>query len=107
MRAYNKYLIKEDDEFNSANYPNLINELTCINKAIEGVPNAFQTDILISYTKNHSLQLEWIKANPELTELVTYDALPISNMEALFEASHKNSAFRHQFEAYLISCFCC
>ncbi|MDQ3845389.1 MAG: hypothetical protein M3342_15480 [Bacteroidota bacterium] len=87
MLTYTKYLIQESDQFDSTNYPHLVGELICINKALTMVPNAFQAEIIISYTKNHSLKLEWIKANPEFVQLVTSGALPISNIEALFEAS--------------------
>ncbi|MBD0376508.1 MAG: hypothetical protein ICV51_12855 [Flavisolibacter sp.] len=105
MITFTKYLIKDSDEFHSANYPNLVSELACIHKALTNVPNAFRANIIISYTKDHSLNLEWIKANPEFAQLVTSGALPISNIEALFEASTKNLVFRQQFEEYLKSSF--
>ena len=107
MPTYVKYVVKETDQFDSANYPNLISELSCINRSLTRVPNAFQADIIISYTKDRALKLEWIKANSEFAHLVTSGALPVKNIEALFEASHKNSVFRHQFEEYLKSSFCC
>jgi hypothetical protein len=65
----------------------------------------FMYDMLISYTKKHSINLEWIDANPKFTELITSGDLPLSNIESLFEASAKNTSFQQQFEQFLRNCF--
>ena len=101
MRPYTKYSIKDTDVFDSGNYPQLYTDLTRIKEGTAHTPDAFKADILISFTKNHSLKMEWLNANPEFAELVTSGALPIRHMEALFEASHRNSFFRNGFEEYV------
>ncbi len=65
------------------------------------MPGAFKTDILISFTKNHCLSLEWLKANPEFARLVTCGGLPTGNIESLFAASAKNTFFQQGFELFL------
>jgi hypothetical protein len=101
MRHYPKYLVKAEDVFDSFNYPQLEQDLNEINEATINVPQTLKAEILISYTKNHSLKNEWITANPQFSELVTTGELPISRISSLFEASSKNSVFQKQFEKYL------
>lgn len=101
MRHYPKYLVKAEDEFESFNFPQLERDIIIINKASVDIPQTLKADILISYTKNHSLKNEWISANPEFAELVTAGAVPTSNIASLFEASTQNSNFQQQLEKFL------
>ncbi|MCU7552645.1 hypothetical protein OCK74_26230 [Chitinophagaceae bacterium LB-8] len=101
MRHYPKYLVKADDEFDSINFPQLVQDLNQINEASVNVPQTLKAEILISFTKIHSLKHEWINANPMFAELVTTGELPIGNIASLFEASSKNSYFQQQFERFL------
>lgn len=101
MRYYPKYLVKDSDKFDSYNYPKIVEDIIVINEATMNVPKTLKADILISFTKNHSLKNEWITANPEFAKLVTTGILPVNNIAFLFEASSKNSFFQQQFEDFL------
>jgi hypothetical protein len=101
MLHYSKFLVKAEDEFNSLNYPLLVQELDQINEASVHVPQTLKAEILISFTKNHSLKHEWIATNPKFTALLTSGTLPTGNIASLFEASSKNSLFQKQFELFL------
>jgi hypothetical protein len=105
MRHYPKYLIKTGDEFDSFNFPQITKDLNEINAVSVNLPCTLKAEILISYTKDHSLKNEWISANQEFAELVTTGALPIGNIVSLFEASSKNSFFQQQFEKFILESF--
>lgn len=101
MRHYPKYLVKTEDEFHSFNFPQIEQDLDQIKEVSINVPHTFKAEILVSYTKNHSLKQELISANPLFAGLVTGNILPIANITSLFESSSRNSFFQKQFERYL------
>jgi hypothetical protein len=101
MRHYTKFLVKPEDEFDFSDFPQIELDIDQINEASVNVPQTWKAEILISFSKDHSLKHEWITANPRFAELVTTGELPINNIIALFEASSKNSIFQKQFELYL------
>lgn len=101
MKHYNKFLIGVADEFNQVNYPSVNNEISLINEKVGAFPVYFKTEIIISFLKDHSLQSDWIHANPQLTELVTSGTLFTGNIESLFDSCRNNPVFRHDLEAYL------
>jgi hypothetical protein len=101
MLHYSKFLVKAEDQFNSFNYPLLVQDLDQINEASVNVPHTLRAEILISFTKHHSLKNDWIAANPKFAALITSGALPIGNIASLFEASSKNSLFQKQLELFL------
>jgi hypothetical protein len=105
MRHYPKYLVKTEDEFNSFNFPQIEQDLSQINEVSINVPQMFKAEILISFTKNHSLKHELITANPLFAGLVTGNILPIANITSLFESSFRNTCFQQQFERYLKESF--
>lgn len=68
----------------------------------ENLPSSFKPAIILSYLKDHSLQNDWIKVQPELTELVIGGSLFTGATEALFESCrHGHPVFRQQLELYL------
>jgi hypothetical protein len=101
MLHYPKFLIKAEDQFDSFNYPQLLQDLDQINEASINIPQQMKAEILISFTKNHSLKNDWIVTNPKFAQLVTTGELPTGNIASLFEASSKNSLFQKQFELFL------
>jgi hypothetical protein len=101
MLHYPTFHVKPEDKFDSFNYPQLVQDLNQINEASVLVPQKLKAEILISFTKNHSLKNDWIATNPKFTELVTTGALPIGKIASLFEASSTNSLFQKQFEVFL------
>jgi hypothetical protein len=101
MRQYIKFLVHAEDEFDSSNFPQIRQDLDQINETSIDVPQLLKSEILISFTKNHSLKNEWISNNPKFAQLLTTGELPVANIASLFEASSKNSLFQKQFELYL------
>jgi hypothetical protein len=98
---YNNYTIGLKDQFDPLNYPLVNDEIRIINEKSEVVPLHFKAEIIISFVKNHSLQNNWIAANPGLTELVTSHTLLTGSIESLFDSSRNNPVFRQDLEVYL------
>jgi hypothetical protein len=94
-------VIKESDVFEYVNFPFMVNELATIKKDLIHIPVYFKADIIISYLKNHSIKNDWIKANPELTKLITSGAFVTTHIESVFRACSNYKVFLHNFESYL------
>jgi hypothetical protein len=101
MKQYNKYLVRSTDQFDPVNFSSVIDEIQLINEETVSVPAFFKVEILMSFLKNHSLEDNWAKANPELTDLVTSGSLLKGNIASLFESCRSNPAFRQDLETYL------
>jgi hypothetical protein len=101
MNQYIQYKIDNGEYFQPKLYPQLLLEMASLQKGIATFPGHFRSDIIISFLKDHSLRLEWIKENPELTSLLTSGCLLTRNIESLFEAGRFNRRFSRQFEDYL------
>lgn len=101
MFQYPKYLIKEGDKFQPENFPSVMDEMTTIKEQTRYVSPAFKADIIVSYLKDHSLDNNWISANPELAKLISTGSLSTSNIEALFESCRNKPFFRNQMEEFL------
>ena len=105
MRQYNKFLISADDQFDPEKFPSVNEEILNINEGTEHLPSFFKAHIIVSFLKDHLLQNDWIKANPQLTELITSGSLFSGNTESLFESSRNNPVFRQSLEMYLTKRF--
>jgi hypothetical protein len=105
MFQYNKYLVKENDQFDPTEFPFVEEEMTIIREKTEHLPQFFKPEMIVSFLKDHSLANEWIKKNPELTELITSGALSARNIESLFESCRDRPFFRQQMEQYLKKVF--
>ena len=101
MFPYKKYLVKETDKFDPQQFSFVIDDIEAIRKQTEEVSSSFKAEIIISFLKNHSLENEWIKANPALSGLVKSGTLPGGNIESLFESSNSNPYFRKQMEDFI------
>ena len=101
MNQYNKYLIKETDRFDAEYFSSVNEEVVKINAGVKHLPSLFRSEIIVSFLKDHSLQNDWMKANPGLTELTTSGSLFTGNIESLFESCRHNLIFRKDLETYL------
>lgn len=101
MFPYKKYLVKETDKFDPQRFSFVTDDIEAIRKQTEEVSSSFKAEIIISFLKNHSLENEWITANPALTGLVKSGTLSGGNIESLFESSNSNPYFRKQMEDFI------
>lgn len=96
------YPIKDADRFSPENYPEVVHELAVISKDMAHTPIYFKENIVISYFKDHSIQHDWVTANPILAELVTSNTLISAHVESLFESCRKYKVFLKSFEDYIV-----
>jgi hypothetical protein len=101
MKQYNKYLVRSTDQFDPVNFSSVTEEIQLINEETASLPPLFKVEILLSFLKGHSLENNWTKANPELTDLVASGSLFKGSIESLFESCRSNPAFRQDLETYL------
>ena len=105
MFQYNKYLIKENDQFDPNEFSFVAEEMTIIREQTENLPPFFKTEMIVSFLKDRSLASEWTNKNPELTELITSGALSARNIESLFASCRNKPSFRQQVEQYMVKVF--
>jgi hypothetical protein len=105
MFQYNKYLVKETDQFDPNEFSFVAEEMTVIREQTEHLPPFFKSEMIVSFLKDHSLANEWTKKNPELTELIASGALSARNIKSLFQSCKNRPFFRQQMEQYLKNAF--
>jgi hypothetical protein len=101
MKRYNKFLVRSTDQFDPVNFSSVTDEIQLISEEIVNLPPFFKVEILLSFLKDHSIDENLTKANPELTGLVTSGSLFKGSIESLFESCRSNPAFREDLETYL------
>ena len=97
----NNITIKNNEQFNPANFPNAMSELAVLRSGISDISIYFKVEIIISYLKNHTLSISWVEANPALTRMVTSGFFKTSHLESLFESARYNKYFLKDFEDYI------
>ena len=102
MYQYTKYRINTTDSFKADDFPKVITELTELNNALNDLSETYKKEIVISFLKKHSLDSDWITANPELTGLITSGTFTTGHMESLFESSQTNKEFQQQYENFIL-----
>lgn len=105
MLQYQKYLIKDNDQFDPEFFSFVMEDMKLIREQTDHVLPAFKTEIILSFLKNHSLDKEWLNANPELAKLINSGTLPTSNIESLFDSCLNRPVFRQQMEAFFAKGF--
>ncbi len=101
MFQYKKYRITATDSFRPDDFPKVTDELAELNKGIAGISAAHKEEILLSFFKKHSLHSTWLKANPELTSLITSGAFATGHLESLFDSCQMNKRFQEEYENYI------
>jgi len=94
-------IIKNDECFDPANFPNAMSELAALRSGISDISIYFKVEIVISYLKNHTLPIAWIEANPSLTRMVTSGFFKTANLESLFESYNDNKIFIKDLDEYI------
>lgn len=102
MYQYKKYRINSSDSFKADDFPKVITELTDLNSALTNLSGIYKKEIVLSFLKKHSLDNDWITANPELTGLISSGTFTTGHMESLFESSHSNNQFQQQYENFIL-----
>ncbi len=99
--VYKEYLIKNSDDFQADQFPQITEDLEEITRTMAGVAAVDYADMLLSVCKGHGMKAEWENAHPGFAEKISTQSLPVKNLEALFDSCNKNPGFERQFEAYI------
>lgn len=102
---YSRFLIKENDQFLPYDFPQIEEDLDVLVASMAKLPSLQNTEMLLSFVKDQSMRSEWVEANPALAEMISTQALPVKNLQALFASSSRNLLFRIQLEEYITQKF--
>lgn len=61
----------------------------------------FKVEIIISYLKDHSLNADWIEANPAFARTITCGFFKTSHLESLLESCRNNKVFLKDVEDHI------
>lgn len=89
------------EKFDSANYPRAMSELSALKQGISDTPVYFKVEIIVSFLKNHSLEVAWVDANPSLTRMITSGFFKTSNLESIFDYARNSVSFLKDYEEYI------
>jgi hypothetical protein len=98
---FQRFLIRDTDQFVPTEYPQLKESLQQVNAQLANWSSDPKTEMLISFVKFHSIRSQQVKDHPELATLISSQSLPLHAMEELFESAKKNSLFSKQLEDYI------
>ena len=102
---YSKFVVKDTDRFDPARFPQVEEDLDRLIVSMAALPSVLNTEMLISFCKDHCMQSEWVRTNPVLAELISSKSLPITHLEALFAACCTHPRFREELEEYITGRF--
>jgi hypothetical protein len=105
MFTHRKYDIRPADQFSAAAYPEVISELDQIARATTHTPIYYKREIIISFLKDHCINNEWMKTNPEMTRLLVSGSLPVAQLESLFESCRNHKQFQKGLEDHIRMAF--
>lgn len=95
------YEIGDTDMYHPVGYPEVVYELTAIGLATMHMPLVCKAAITISYYKDHCINTEWIKLNPQFASLIISNYYCSIHVEQLFAACRKNTRFLQAFEYFI------
>jgi len=100
---YQKFLIKETDRFDPANFPQLGGCLETIVVQLNREPAGPKAEMLLSFARDHCLSSQHVSDYPRLASLISTKSVPLGVVEELFESSKGNPSFAKDLEAHVRS----
>jgi hypothetical protein len=94
-------IIDFEQPFNIDNFANLKKDINTIKNSLSEIDKQCAVDIIISFTRDHTIKAVWIKNNPAVNNLVTKKKIPLDLIEYIFKESRDYPRFRIEFENYL------
>ena len=98
---YIKYDIADSEKFDQAKYLDVTSELHVLLQGLAHMESNYKSSIIISYLKDHSIQMNWLNGNNKLARAITSRSHDTSHIEALFDGCRNNKSFLKDFEAYI------
>ena len=88
-----KYHTGKNEEFHQESYPDVLTELESIHRDSARMSGNFKSDIVISFLKDHSLDIRWIEMNPKFVKFMTARSVSTVHLESRFASCQGNSLF--------------
>lgn len=101
MTSYQRVLVKDTDRFALQDFPFLEASLQQISEQTRNEPLPQKTEMLLSYAKEHRLEAKLVHEHPLLAYQIISGALPMRELEDLFEAGRNNPLFQQELEAHV------
>jgi hypothetical protein len=89
------------DYFAVLSHPEVFKEIKVIARQLSEVPGSFKPEILNSFLKDHSINIDWLIGNDELVQMITSGPLKMYHTERLFESRRSNKLFIEDLEGYI------
>jgi hypothetical protein len=86
MFTYSRFIIRNTDRFDPANFPIQEAKISFAKNAFNKLSSVYRTEMLVSFLKDHCIPSEWVAANRELAGMISSKVLPLEDFEVLFEA---------------------
>ena len=102
MSADQRVLVKDTDHFAVQNFPVLEASVLQLAEDLKNEPLQEVTDMVLSFVKEHRLNGKLATEHPQLAIQITSGALPLQELENLFEASKNNTHFKHELEEHIM-----
>jgi histidyl-tRNA synthetase len=101
MTALHNSSVEIVDQFNSNDFPLVVNQLVILRTALASLPSANKVDIVISYLKNHCIKNEWIESNQPVCEKMVAGLVAVSHIENFFDGCKNNKSLLADFEGFV------
>ena len=96
-----KPVIDFEKPFNIDDFTTLKKDIKTISDSLSQINKEYAVDIIISFTRDHTIKSEWIKCNTTVNNLVTKKKIPLDLIEYIFKESRNYPRFRIDFENYI------
>ncbi len=93
--------ISVNENFNPKDFPELMECIESLKRVLKNYPNIDNTEIIISYCRDHAIHKKWFEANPVLSKDISNGDIDLSEVEFIFDLSPCDSRFRLEYEDFL------
>jgi hypothetical protein len=90
-------------DFDPNDFPGFQIELDILKRKLKAYPKKNIADIIISFTKDHSLKNDLFMINPHLSLDIVNRIIELDQIEIMFDISKSNSIFQKNLENYIRS----
>lgn len=95
------YQVSATDTFNASDYPQLAEELAALTLGIRFMPGYGKVQATVSFLKDHSINTDFVRANPVLVDMIRFGRFKTGCIELMFESCRNNPVFMKDFEKYV------
>src|SRR5690242_5930302 len=91
---------KKLNDFHPAEFPEITEELAELKKRLKDFHQADDSQVIISFVKDHLIRADLVASHPALTKILQSKG-SCAHLENLFLITNRNTKFRDSLERYL------